>query len=276
MKIELAENYGFCFGVKRAIKIAEENKDSATYGPLIHNSKEIARLDSDFKVGLIEDFKTFKKGDKAIVRTHGIVKDELSALHEAGVDVIDATCPFVTKPQEIAQEMSEDGYDVLIFGDEAHPEIKGVKSYATHGALVVNSLKDVKKLKLREKIALISQTTRKVEDYLEISNYLIPRYKEVRVFNTICNATFENQVAVRDISELSDVMIIIGGKNSSNTKQLFNIARERCFDSYHIEDESEIDYEWFKDKEFCGISAGASTPDWIIKNVITAIRKRVD
>lgn len=276
MQIELAENYGFCFGVKRAIKIAEENRNSATYGPLIHNSNEIARLESDFKVGLVEDFKTFKKGDTAIVRTHGIVKDELEKLHKSGINVVDATCPFVTKPQEIAQEMSEEGYDVLIFGDGAHPEIKGVKSYATHGAIVVNSIKDVKKLKLKDKIALISQTTRKVEDYLEISNYLIPRYKEVRVFNTICNATFDNQVAVRDISELADVMVIIGGKNSSNTKQLFNIAKERCFDSYHIEDESEIDYSWFKDKDFCGISAGASTPDWIIKNVIDAIEKRVN
>jgi 4-hydroxy-3-methylbut-2-en-1-yl diphosphate reductase len=275
MKIELAENYGFCFGVKRAIKIAEDNKDSSTYGPLIHNSKEIARLDRDFKVGLIEDFSAFKAGDKAIVRTHGIVKDELANLRASGVDVIDATCPFVTKPQEIAQEMSEAGYDVLIFGNEAHPEIKGVKSYATHGATVVTSIQELAKLKLRDKIALISQTTRKVEDYMEIANYLIPRCKEVRVFNTICNATFDNQVAVRDISELADIMIIIGGKNSSNTKQLFNIAKERCAYSYHIEDESEIDYSWFEGKEFCGISAGASTPDWIIQNVIDAIKKRV-
>lgn len=276
MVIELAENYGFCFGVKRAIKIAEENRDSATYGPLIHNSKEIERLAKDFKVGLVEDFSSFKKGDKAIVRTHGIVKDELAQLHARGVDVIDATCPFVTKPQEIAQEMSEAGYDVVIFGDGEHPEIKGVKSYATNGAIVVNSIADLKKLKLRDKIALISQTTRKVEEYMELSNYLIPHYKEVRVFNTICNATFENQLAVRDIADKADVMIIIGGKNSSNTKQLFNIAKEKCFDSYHIEDEHEIDFNWFEGKEFCGVSAGASTPDWIIKNVIDAIKQRVD
>lgn len=276
MKIELAENYGFCFGVKRAIKIAEENKNSVTYGPLIHNSKEIARLDRDFKVGLVEDFSTFKAKDKVIVRTHGIMKGELESLQSSGVNVVDATCPFVTKPQEIAQEMSEKGYDVIIFGDEAHPEIRGVKSYATHGAIVVTSVDELKDLKLHEKIALISQTTRKVEDYLKIANYLIPRHKEVRVFNTICNATFDNQVAVRDIAELADVMIIIGGKNSSNTKQLFNIAKENCSDSYHIEDESEIEYSWFKNKEFCGISAGASTPDWIIQNVIDAIKKRVD
>jgi 4-hydroxy-3-methylbut-2-enyl diphosphate reductase len=275
MKIELAENYGFCFGVKRAIKIAEENTNASTYGPLIHNSKEIARLDKDFQVGLVEDFTTFKSGEKAIVRTHGIVKDELSSLYKSGVEVIDATCPYVTKPQEIAQEMSESGYDVVIFGDEKHPEIKGVKSYATHGAEVVTEVADVKKLKLKERIALIAQTTRKVEDYMEIAMYLIPRHKEVRVFNTICNATFENQEAVNKIAKKADVMIIIGGKNSSNTKELYHISHENCKNSHHIEDEKELDFSWFEGKEFCGISAGASTPDWIIQNVIDAIEKRV-
>ena len=276
MKIQLAESYGFCFGVKRAIKIAEENKNAATYGPLIHNNKEIARLEDDFKVGLTDDYKSFKSGDKAIVRTHGIQKQELAKLKENNVNVVDATCPYVTKPQEIAQDMSEAGYSVVIFGDEAHPEIKGVKSYATHGALVVTCPKELEDVKLREKVALIAQTTRKVEDYLEVANYLIPRHKEVRVFNTICNATFENQEAARKIAKMADVMIVIGGKNSSNTKQLFSIAHDNCKDSYHIEDEKDLDYSWFKDKEFCGISAGASTPDWIIQNVVNAIEKHVN
>jgi len=272
MKIELAENYGFCFGVKRAIKIAEENKNAATYGPLIHNAKEIQRLDQDYNVGLVEDFTTFKSGDKAIVRTHGIVKEELESLKQSGVDVVNATCPFVTKPQEIAQEMSEQGYSVVIFGDEKHPEIKGVKSYATNGAIVVNSVEDIKNVKLHERIALIAQTTRKVEDYMSIANYLTPRHKEVRIFNTICNATFENQEAVRKLAKKADVMIIIGGKNSSNTKQLFSISKENCSESYHIEDEKEIEKKWFKNKTLCGISAGASTPDWIIQNVIKSIK----
>ncbi len=275
MKIELAENYGFCFGVKRAIKIAEENKNAATYGPLIHNSKEIARLDEDFEVGLVEDFTTFKSGEKAIVRTHGIVKEELATLKENGVEVVDATCPYVTKPQKICQEMSEAGYDVLIFGDEKHPEIKGVKSYATNGATVVTSVKDLYEIKLKEKIALVAQTTRKVEEYITIVDYLIPRYKEVRVFNTICNATFENQEAVQKVAKRADIMIIIGGKNSSNTKELYSIAKKNCFESYHIEDETELDSSWFESKSFCGISAGASTPDWIIQNVVNAIQKCV-
>jgi len=273
MIIQLAESYGFCFGVKRAIKIAEENKNASTYGPLIHNNKEIARLEDDYKVGLTDDHKSFQEGDKAIVRTHGIQKQELAELKEKNVNVVDATCPYVTKPQEIAQEMSEAGYSVVIFGDEAHPEIKGVKSYATNGALVVTCSNDLEDVKLHEKVALIAQTTRKVEDYLEVASYLIPRHKEVRVFNTICNATFENQEAVRKISKQADVMIIIGGKNSSNTKQLSSIAHDYCKDSHHIEDEKDIDPIWFKGKKFCGISAGASTPDWIIQNVVDFIEK---
>lgn len=271
MHIELAENYGFCFGVKRAIKIAEENRNSSTYGPLIHNSKEIARLEKNFQVALTDDYKTFKPGDKAVIRTHGIPKNELSELIENNVNVVDATCPYVTKPQQICQEMSEAGYEIIIFGDDTHPEIKGVKSYATFGARVVTSSKELEGLKLGERVALVAQTTRKVEDYMEVANYLIPRHKEVRVFNTICNATFENQEAVRKISKKADIMIIIGGKNSSNTKQLFSISQDNCKDSYHIEDEADLDSEWFKNKIFCGISAGASTPDWIIQNVISSI-----
>lgn len=273
MKIELAENYGFCFGVKRAIKIAEENRDSATYGPLIHNSKEIARLDNDFNVKLSENISDFSAGDKAVVRTHGITKGELAHLHENQVDVIDATCPYVTKPQQICEEMSEKGYDIVIFGDEKHPEIKGVKSYATHGAHVVTDVSELASLSLKEHIALVAQTTRKVEDYLAVANYLIPRYKEVRVFNTICNATFENQDAARSLAAKADVMIVIGGKNSSNTKQLHSIAQAGCGDSYHIEGAEDIDASWFSNKQLCGVTAGASTPDWIIQEVVDAIAK---
>jgi len=272
VKIKLAENYGFCFGVKRAIKIAEENTNSATYGPLIHNNKEIERLSTDFKVALTEDLSDFKTGDKAVIRTHGIPKQELAELYERQVEVVDATCPYVTKPQQICEEMSEAGYDIVIFGDEKHPEIRGVKSYAMNGAHVVTCVEDLEELKLKEQIAVVAQTTRKVEEYLEICNYLIPRHKEVRVFNTICNATFENQDAVRKLAKEADVMIIIGGMNSSNTKQLHSIAmNEQHNDSHHIEGADDLDPSWFEGKELCGISAGASTPDWIIQEVIDAI-----
>lgn len=271
MKIVLAESYGFCFGVKRAIKIAEENRNSATYGPLIHNANEIDRLKNDFNVALSENLDSFRAGDTAVIRTHGIPKQELSTLNERNVNVIDATCPYVTKPQQICEEMSAQGYDIVIFGDESHPEIKGVKSYAIGNVFVVNSPNEIDGLHLREKVATVAQTTRKIEEYQQIVGKLMANHKEVRVFNTICNATFDNQDAVRDLAQKADVMIVIGGKNSSNTKQLHSIAKEYCQDSYHIESQNDLQVEWFKEKKFCGISAGASTPDWIIDDVIAKI-----
>jgi 4-hydroxy-3-methylbut-2-enyl diphosphate reductase len=271
MKIELAESYGFCFGVKRAIKIAEENRNSATYGPLIHNANEIARLKNDFNVALSENIDTFEAGDTAVIRTHGIPKEELAVLNDREVNVVDATCPYVTKPQQIVEEMSAQGYDIIIFGDETHPEIKGVKSYASANVYVVNSADEIGRLRLREKIATVAQTTRKIDDYRKIIGKLMESHKEVRVFNTICNATFDNQDAVRSLAQKADVMIVIGGKNSSNTKQLHAISKEYCPDSYHIESEEDLNAAWFETKDLCGISAGASTPDWIIDAVIQKI-----
>ncbi len=272
MTITLAQSYGFCFGVKRAIKIAEENHNSRTYGPLIHNAKEIERLKRDHNVGLTENLSDFHFGDTAVIRTHGIPKNELQELYAKGVNVIDATCPYVTKPQQICEEMSKEGYDIVIFGDETHPEIKGVKSYAEGRVYTLLHVEELKVLSLRERVALVAQTTRKAEEFLKIADALILSHKEVRVFNTICNATFENQDAVRELAGNSDVMIIIGGKNSSNTKQLHTISVAKCPDSYHIESSQELKAEWFENKERCGVSAGASTPDWIIQEVCETIQ----
>jgi len=273
MNVKLAENYGFCFGVKRAIKIAEDNVGSSTYGPLIHNGKEIERLQSDFQVSLVEDISTFKKGDKAVIRTHGIPKNELASLKKKQIDVIDATCPYVTKPQQICEEMSKEGYDIVIFGDANHPEIKGVMSYAEKGATVVESVEELKDKFFYEKIAVVAQTTRKVEEFMKVCNYLMRSHKEVRVFNTICNATFDNQDAVRALSKASDVMVVIGGKNSSNTKELHSISRDNCSSSYLVEGPDDLEASWFEGKNECGVSAGASTPDWIIKQVTQKIQE---
>jgi len=166
--------------------------------------------------------------------------------------------------------MSKENYSVIIFGDDDHPEVKGVKSYG-EDVHVVKSIDELKDLDLKyDKIATVAQTTKQKDHYSEIVNALMIRYKEVRVFNTICDATFENQAAAQELSKEVDVMIVIGGKNSSNTKQLFYIC-EANTTTYHIEDEKELEKSWFKDKKLCGITAGASTPDWIIKNVSKAI-----
>lgn len=273
MNIKLAKSYGFCFGVKRAIKIAENATNASTIGPLIHNNEEIRRLKLKFNVKTLNDISEADNVKKAIIRTHGITREDLATLKQKEVEVIDATCPFVTKPQQICEQMSNEGYDIVIFGDVNHPEVKGVKSYANGNAYVVLDVLELEKIALKKKIAVVSQTTRKMSEFAKIVTYLISNYKEVRVFNTICNATLENQEATRELAADSDVMIVIGGKNSSNTKQLFAISKQFCEDSYLIENETELNKNWFLSKQNCGITAGASTPSWIIQKIIENISK---
>ena len=273
MEIRLASSYGFCFGVKRAIKIAEKSQGSATYGPLIHNTDEINRLKEGFNVDLADNMEEAGQYDSIVIRTHGIPKNELAQLEAEGKQISDATCPFVTTPQQIVEKMSEEGYSIVIFGDENHPEIKGVISYAKdqRDAFVVLDKEELKALPLKSKVAIVAQTTRKPADFMKIVDALILQAKEVRVFNTICNATFENQDAAASLAKEADTMIVIGGKNSSNTKQLYSICKNYCPDSYLIENEQELQAEWFQNKNLCGISAGASTPDWVVQNVIDTI-----
>jgi 4-hydroxy-3-methylbut-2-enyl diphosphate reductase len=277
MKIQLASSYGFCFGVKRAIRIAEEHQGSKTYGPLIHNKDEISRLKEGFDIGLAEKFEDVTPDDAVVIRTHGIPKDELAQLKSQGNEIINATCPYVTTPQNIVAQMSEKGYSIVIFGDRNHPEIKGVVSYAKdqRNAFIVADEKELEGLPILSKVAVVAQTTRKPEDFLKVVSALILAHKEVRVFNTICNATFENQDAAAELAKDADIMIVIGGKHSSNTKQLHSICKSYCDSSYLIENETELEASWFEGKELCGISAGASTPDWIVQNVIDGIQKIV-
>lgn len=268
MEIKLASSYGFCFGVKRAIQIASEHRNSYTMGPLIHNQKEIDRLKNENNVGLYQEINEVSNGDTVIIRTHGIPKDDLQTLKQKDATIINATCPFVTTPQNIVKKMSAEGYSIVIFGDASHPEVKGVKSYGDDVHVVLN-INELRKIKFKhEKIATVAQTTRKKDEYLQIVNELMLTHKEVRVFNTICDATFENQAAARELSLEADIMIVIGGKNSSNTKQLLDICKSNCNDSYLVEDETEINPNWLINKKLCGITAGASTPDWVIQKCV--------
>lgn len=277
MEVILADKYGFCFGVKRAIKITEKiaqnNPNTLTLGPLIHNPLEINRLEKNFGVKVQEDITNLGDSKSVIIRTHGITKQNLEALQTKGVSITDATCPFVTKPQQIVEKMSNDGYNIVIFGDSNHPEVRSVMSYSVKPPIVVSDLESLQQIqKIPKKVAVVSQTTKQIEQFLQIVQYLVSNAMEVRVFNTICNATFENQEATRTLSQKADIMVIVGGKTSSNTKQLFYIAQNHCKDSYLVEDENDIKAEWFVDKKICGISAGASTPNWVIKNVENAIK----
>jgi 4-hydroxy-3-methylbut-2-enyl diphosphate reductase len=275
LKIELAKSYGFCYGVKRAIDIAEKHPESVTFGPLIHNKDEINRLAKNHNVGLVETLEDALEHDTVIIRTHGITKERLKTLKADGKKIINATCPYVTTPQQIVEKMSKEGYTIVIFGDEKHPEIQGVASYSVtpQRTFTVLDKSELIGLPLGGKVALVAQTTRKPDAYQEIAAALVVRVQELRVFNTICNATFENQDATEELAKKSDIMIVVGGKNSSNTKQLFSICQNNLESCYHIENSSELEASWFEGKEHCGVTAGASTPDWIIEDVTKKIKE---
>lgn len=276
MRIEIAKNCGFCFGVKRAVQIAQKTPGASTIGELIHNNLEIKRLKDNYNVKTLKSISELSDEKTAIIRTHGIVKSEFEELKNKGIKIIDATCPFVTKPQKIAADMSAAGYEIVYFGDKEHPEAKSVTSYSSKRVHIVLSADELADVKLASKIAVISQTTKKIEKYSALVAYLMTRAKEVRVFNTICNATLENQEAAADLAARADVMIVIGGKNSSNTKQLFLICKDACEHSYHIENADELDASWFDGKQLCGITAGASTPEWIIEQITQKIKSFVN
>jgi 4-hydroxy-3-methylbut-2-en-1-yl diphosphate reductase len=271
LKVRLAENYGFCFGVKRAIKMAENSPNSVTLGPLIHNPLEIDRLQSEFGVGVCDELVELPKNKTVVVRTHGIPKDDLQTLQDQKLSIVDATCPFVTKPQQICEQMSKEGYDIVIFGDINHPEVKGVMSYGVTNTFVVLTPEELDGKTIGDRVAIVSQTTKQERDFLNIVDHLVLGKREVRVFNTICNATWDNQSAAKELSKEVDIMLIIGGKNSSNTKQLFEICKEYCPDSHLIESQSDLADEWFVSKTVCGVTAGASTPDWIIQKVVEKV-----
>lgn len=282
--IVLVEGAGFCFGVKRAIDIAfdvaRKHKDGVfTLGPIIHNPQVVERL-KDLGVYPIDEIsqKTIKT---LIIRAHGIPKEKFNELKQLGCEIIDATCPFVKKAQNLAEKLASEGYQILIIGDKEHPEVKGIFSYAGEKAIVVNyennELKKYEKIPiLNKKIGIIQQTTQPMSKVKEIMNKIInslDEFEEIRIFNTLCNFTSKRLEATEKVAKEVDVMIVVGGKNSANTTQLANLCRGKGVKTHHIEDAQEIDIEWFKSAQKIGVTAGASTPQWIIDEVLDKIKK---
>jgi 4-hydroxy-3-methylbut-2-en-1-yl diphosphate reductase len=271
MSVKIAKNSGFCFGVKRAIKIAFEashsNKDIITLGPIIHNPQMVERLAENGIVS-VNDLDEINNRP-TIIRSHGIKKEILQQLQDDKIEIINATCPYVSKTQEYGEQLSNEGYKVIILGDKNHPEVQALSSYVKGDVLIVGSAEDLP-VKKYDRVGIICQTTRNVIDLQDLVDKLLPLSRDIRIVNTICNATTVRQGSTIELAKKSDLMIVIGGKNSSNTKMLAKIS-ENYVQTYHIETECEIEEIWFKNKSKVGITAGASTPDWIIVEVYNKI-----
>ena len=274
VKITIAKSAGFCFGVKRAIDLAQDiaskNSDVYTFGPLIHNPQEVARLEKE-NIKVIEDYSKIEKG-VLVLRTHGIPLDIYENLSKKeNIKIVDAACPFVKKAQDIIKELSKDSEQIVIVGEKKHPEVVALVSYGKGKCLVVEDKNDVKNVKKTDIIYIVSQTTQSPKKFEEIVNE-ISKISQVKVFNTICRATFDRQSAAAKLAKEVDVMIVIGGKNSGNTTRLYQIC-SNITKTYHIEDVDEIEPAWFDNVETVGITAGASTPDWIIENIKRRIKE---
>ncbi len=272
-KVILAPHAGFCFGVKRAITLAErsasKNEEVLTYGPLIHNPQEVERLE---RIGIkkCEDDSILGPNIKLIIRSHGISPQKEKALKQNVKELIDATCPFVKAVHQAVSILAKEGYFIVLLGEKNHPEVLGTVGYIEEfngKYIIVESDTELENFDLPDKVGIVSQTTQKEKVLEKIVSYVLKKAKEVRVFNTICGATQERQDDVYNLASNVDVMVIIGGKNSGNTTRLYEISKSLNKNSYHIENVNEIQREWFDGANTVGITAGASTPEWIIKEV---------
>ena len=281
-KIILAPHAGFCFGVERAIELAEkaseytkEGKKVFTYGPLIHNPQEIDRLKT-LGVNVLNSEKELDNNTVLILRSHGIPPQKERELKSKGVEIIDATCPYVKAVHEAVQKLVEEGYFVVLVGEKNHPEVIGTWGYLIDSkgeGIIVETLGDLKPAFNKQKVGVIAQTTQNEQFFKEVVGELAVWVNELKVINTICNATSVRQEEVRELAPKVDVMIIIGGKNSGNTTRLYRIAKSLNPNSHHIETEEELKEEWFEKAKTVGVSAGASTPKWIIERVVKRIEE---
>lgn len=265
-KIILAEHAGFCFGVKNTIDIAlKQNGSVYTFGELIHNPQMIERLK---KKGIkkIDSLEEIKDGT-LIIRTHGVPPSIIERAKNKGLNIVDATCPFVKNVQRLAEKLEKDGYQVLIIGEEEHPEVVAIKGYAKN-SIMINSVEQAEQLSF-ERAGVVCQTTQDSKNFKEIVKELRKNIKELKVHNTICTATRLRQKSALQLAEKVDSMIVVGGLNSANTKRLAKICSKKV-KTYHIENEKDIKKEWLKDR--IGITAGASTPNFIIEKVINKLK----
>ena len=281
MEVIVAKTAGFCFGVEKAVeKVYEQIKKRDgrpiyTYGPIIHNEEVVKDLENR-GVQVIEteeELGRLKEG-VVIIRSHGVGKHIYDLLEKNQIEIIDATCPFVKKIHRIVKEENEKGRRVVIIGNEKHPEVEGIKGWANPDTIAVESEEQIDKLSLdqKEKLSIVSQTTFNYKKFQDLVEKFLKKGYDSSVLNTICNATQERQSEARRIASEVDAMIVIGGKSSSNTQKLYEICRRECENTYYIQTVDDLEPESVSSVRSVGITAGASTPKNIIKEVHTNVR----
>ena len=277
MEVTVAKTAGFCFGVKRAVEkvyeqIGKTEKPIYTYGPIIHNEQVVGDLQEKGVevIDTLEELKTIRDA-VVVIRSHGVGKDVYDILKENGVEIVDATCPYVKKIHRIVEKQTAEGRRVLIVGSEDHPEVQGIKGWGDERTKVIENMDNFRRLELPEdeKLCIVSQTTFNYKKFQDLVEKISKARYDITVLNTICNATQERQVEAMRIASQVDVMLVIGGKHSSNTQKLYDICRKECKNTYYIQTLGDFNPECISSVRSVGITAGASTPNNIIEEVHT-------
>ena len=272
--ITVAEHAGACYGVQRALDLVHDVAEHAhgpvhTLGPLIHNPQVVAGLASS---GItVVDNVPATAGSTLVLRTHGVVPEVEEIAQERGLSVVDATCPYVKRVHHAAERLQRDGYQVLVVGEAGHPEVEAILGHAP-GAVAVANVAALDGVTLSKRVGVVVQTTQAKATLDAVASELMARVPEVCVVNTICEATSERQQAARELAGRSDVMVVIGGRNSANTTRLAEICSAACPRTHHIETPQELEAAWFSGAECIGVTAGASTPTAQIDELVSAIR----
>ncbi|MBI2870770.1 MAG: 4-hydroxy-3-methylbut-2-enyl diphosphate reductase [Candidatus Omnitrophica bacterium] len=281
MQVEVAKDCGFCFGVKRAVEKTEQvlaNSPKGTVhsvGHLIHNPPTIERLEQG-GLNVVDDLSEIEGGGTALIRAHGLPPKSIQEAQDRGLELLDLTCPLVVREQRIIRELLKDRYEIVILGEPEHPEVKSLFGFSEGKAHIVRGPDDVDALKLLgRRVAFLSQSTQGMGQFVRTVDRLerTQKYLELRIFNTICFETIKMQKSTAELAREVDVMVVIGGRNSANTKELVELCRSHHVRSYHIETAAELNPSWFDGIERCGLTAGASTPDWAIREVREAIER---
>jgi len=272
MKVLLADEYGFCFGVERAVEMVEEavaaGETVRSLGPLIHNKQEMQRLAHEGVTAISEPVQ-IGRGETAVIRAHGVTPEVQKELEEIASKVVDATCPFVTRVQKLAARAAAADRHVIVVGSPDHPEMIGVKGYAPDHAFVIKDETEVAGLPWLRKPLVVSQTTIKAKTFFDTAEAIRSHTDdEVEIVNTICSATRDRQEAARALAGMVDAFYIIGGRHSSNSVKLLAVCKEQCKKSFLIETEDEINPADIEGAKQVGVTAGASTPQWLIQKVV--------
>jgi len=273
MDIEIAVGSGFCFGVRRAVNLAlraaeDHGRRTVTLGPLVHNPLVVERLEAK---GIRAVEEVAGDADVVVLRAHGTPALQVESLRRRRLEIVDATCPFVKRAQRHARALREEGYQVVILGDRAHPEVASVRSYAGDDAVVVESADDLP-VALGPRVGVMAQTTQPEEAFLRLVRRLAPGAAEVRVVNTVCRSTAARRAETEKLASRVQVMIVLGGRRSHNTRELARVSRLAGVDTHHIERARELQRQWFRNVGHVGVAAGASTPDEAIEDVVRRIR----